>query len=145
MSVQDRQDRITVECWDCGSESHLGDNYCSECGSPVRARLLPAIAPERRLATRGSVAVGPVLVRCAALLLAGKVVEWAVRRAATWSSLAANPVTGSVALPQAMDQPVAEAPLLPQGAYRVSALFVQELHVERPAPASFRRRFLGIL
>jgi hypothetical protein len=90
-----------------------------------------------------------MLVRCAALLLAGKAVEWAVRRALTQPrpvALAApRPVAPPVALPQGAVQPEAGAAPHGQGVYRVATLFVQELHVERPAPASVRRRFLGII
>ena len=147
MSAQDRQDRISIECWDCGTESRLGDNYCSECGSPMRARLLPAVPPERSVAVRPTRRLAPAVARGVTLLVAGKVAEWAVRRLVGRSAVTAILPTA----PRMPDRPTMEQervgeplPPLPPGNYSVSTMVVQEMHVfQTPQAPARKRRFLG--
>ncbi len=148
MSAQDRQDRISIECWDCGTESRLGDNYCSECGSPVRARLLPALTPQRSLTVRPSRSLAPVVARGLTVLVIGKVAEWALRRLLGRAASTAILPTA----PKARQRPLAERqtlaeplPPLPQGVYSVATLVVQEMHVfQLPAPAPRKHRFFRL-
>lgn len=147
MNAQDRQDRISIQCWDCGTESRLGDNYCSECGSPVRARLLPAVTSQRSLTVRPSRSLASVVARGITVLVAGKVAEWALRR------LMGRAASAAVlpAAPKARQRPLAERqtfaeplPPLPQGIYSVATLVVQEMHLfQPPAPAPRKHRFFG--
>lgn len=145
MRPQDRQDRVSIECWDCGTESRLGDNYCSECGSPMRARLLPAVSLQRSLPARRSSRLAPVVARGVTLLVAGKVAEWALRRmVGRVASIAILPATQNASRLQSVSGPAESVQPLPPGSYSVSTLVVQEMHVlHAPAPAARKRRFLG--
>ena len=145
MSAQDRQDRVSIECWDCGAESRLGDNYCSECGSPMRARLLPAVPVQRSLTARPSHRLAPVVARGVTLLVAGKVAEWALRRmVGRAASTAILPTVENTPRPQPVERPAVSVQPFPPGSYSVSTLVVQEMHVfKSPAPVARKRRFLG--
>lgn len=69
-----------MTCVRCGSWCAPSDNYCRHCGEKLQA-LIPAGPPSRSLAVLPA-AVPPAVIRTVAAVVAGKALEWAVRRAA---------------------------------------------------------------
>jgi hypothetical protein len=68
-----------MNCPNCGANGSFGDNFCARCGASKRSRL-----PVRREPSPPPAlwqAAAPVVVRGAALVLAGVLSEWLLRSA----------------------------------------------------------------
>ena len=98
-----------MTCSGCGSWCALSDNYCRRCGEKLQM-ILPAAPPQRALMSL-PVAVPPAVVKGVVAVVAGKALEWAVRRAVR--SLSSSSVG---AVKQAL------APKTPQKAVPASAV-----------------------
>lgn len=69
-----------MSCYRCGRPHEPEDNYCRRCGAALRSRRLPVPREPYALAPwRGW---GPPAVRGAAVLAAGSLLPWLLRRLA---------------------------------------------------------------
>ena len=135
-----------MTCVECGTELNAVGNYCSECGTSVRARLLPAVLPERRLVKQPSHAVAPALARSITALVVGKAAEWVLRQVARRIVSTAVSRTRPVPPPAPVQQIASSpsTPALPRAIYSITTLIMHRVQVydpppEEPAPKPSRK------